>query len=546
MKVKPNSKSSYPNNPGIYKMLDNNGSIIYIGKAKNLQKRLTSYFDKSVKSKKVQIMVQQIHDIELIITNSENDALVLEQKLINKIKPKYNIIFRDDKSYPFIVLSKHDYPKIYITREKRTKNIKDNLFGPYPKKEFAYKNLEFVQKAFKIRTCTDSDFAHRSRPCILHSVGKCSAPCIHKDDSDFKKEYEKNVNEAKNILTGKINISLNNLTKKMESDSQNFNYESAAKIRDTIFHLQELKKNQTIYSLGQENILVFNFIDHHDSIYLGYAKIIDGIAQEFFYQEVKKEFRDFSLNELLTSYIESEIIKNDKMKIITPIKLNNLFYKYKGHNHNKQEKDWLNFVENNLTVIFEEQQEQLLKNNNLSTQLEDVFNFKILNIDFIDISHYQSEATYGAKISWLSKENKLEKNNYRLAKLPDGMINDIENIYQTVDKIYNNENDLPSILIIDGDIPQLNAAYFALKKKNFKKNMILLSSAKGVARQKGKEIIYIHPSSHSFINSEYKKDNVLNLSVDNKLRYLIENLQDTAHNMANYARKRNMSKKRFS
>lgn len=546
MKVKPNSKSSYPTAPGIYKMLDDNGIIIYIGKAKNLQKRLTSYFDKSVKSPKVQIMVQHIHDIELIITNSENDALVLEQKLINKIKPKYNIIFRDDKSYPFIVLSKHDYPKIYITREKRTKNIKDNLFGPYPKKEYAYKNLEFIQKAFKIRTCTDNDFAHRSRPCILHPIGKCSAPCVHKEDNDFKKEYEKSVNEAKNILTGKINISLNNLIKKMESDSKNFNYESAAKTRDTIFHLQELKKNQTIYSLGQENILVFNFIEHDDNIYLGYAKIIDGIAQEFFYQEVKNEFRDFSINELLTSYIDSEIIKNEQMKIITPMKLNNLFYKHKGHNHNKQEKDWLNFVENNLTVILEEKQEELLKNNSLSIQLGNIFSLQVTNIEFIDISHYQSEATYGAKISWLNKENKLDKKNYRLAKLPEGIINDVENIYQTVDKIYNNENDLPSILIIDGDIAQLNAAYFALKKKNFKKNMILLSSAKGVAREKGKEIIYIHPSSYNFINSEYKKENVLNLSMDNKLRYLIENLQDTAHNMANYARKRNMSKKRFS
>ena len=225
MRLEPQSKATYPINPGVYRMLNSQDKIIYIGKAKNLQKRLGSYFDTSTKSTRIKIMVSEIRAIEVTTTETENDALVLEQKLISKIKPKYNIIFRDDKSYPFISLSKHEFPKIYFTREKNTKGIKDNLFGPYPKREYAYKNLEFVQKIFKIRTCSDNEFSHRSRACMLHSIGKCSAPCMNKSSPVFREEYDYSVSQATKILKGQVSSTLQSLNQKMNEYSKNFQYE---------------------------------------------------------------------------------------------------------------------------------------------------------------------------------------------------------------------------------------------------------------------------------------------------------------------------------
>lgn len=547
MNLEPNKKSTYPQQPGVYRMLDENDKIIYIGKAKNLQKRLGSYFDKSAKSSRIKIMVSEIKSIEATVTASENDALILEQKLITKIKPKYNIIFRDDKSYPFIALSKNDYPKIYFTREKSTKNISDNLFGPYPKQEYAFKNMEFIQRVFKLRTCTDNEFSHRSRPCMLHSIGKCSAPCMNKDNKEFAEEYQYNVVQAKKLLKGDVKSTTEALTQKMMEYSNNYQYEAAARMRDMITSLNQLSNNQTIYSINEENLLVFNYISINEKIYLGYTTVIDGIPQEVFYLEVKAEFKDYSIEELLTTYIENEVEKTGLLKIVSPIELPNLFYNYIGKKYTKQQKDWLELVANNLEKIFEENSRKSVNQQNTLQVLSDIFIPQVFSIECIDISHFQGEATYGGKVNWTIKnqEGNLNKNRYRLAKIEDNKIDDVEHMYQTVEKIYHTDTDMPTILIIDGDRPQLEAAYKALKEKNLKKDYILLSSAKGVTRKKGVEVIHIHENCLHLINPLYVKENILMLPSNNSFRLLLQHLQDTAHNFSNSAREKKMSKDRF-
>jgi excinuclease ABC subunit C len=547
MQLKPNQKQTYPTQPGVYKMLNDLEQIIYIGKAKNLQKRLTNYFDKSVKSQRIKIMVSEIKSIEVTVTLSENDALVLEQKLINKIKPKYNIIFRDDKSYPFIALSKHSYPKIYITREKKTKDIKDNLFGPYPKKEYAYKNLEFIQNIFKLRTCTDNEFAHRSRPCILHSIGKCSAPCINQSNPQFQESYQYNVNQAKKILKGEVSSTLKSLNQKMGEYSQSLQFEEAAKTRDIIQSLEELTENQHIYSLNEENILVFNYLKTNTDIYLGYTQIIDGLPQEVFSMKVNEEYQDSSIEELLTTYIETEIKKTGVLQIITPIVLPDLFYDYKGDNHKNQHIDWLQLVKNNLNTISEDDSRKKLDHINITEKFQNLFTPQITSIECIDISHFQGEATYGGKVNWTIKSDKgyLNKNKYRLAKMEDGVIDDVLHIYKTVDKIYHTQLELPSILIIDGDKAQLESAYKALTAKSLNNDCILISSAKGIKRKKGEEIIYIHKNSLHLINTDYIQSDILNIPSSHPFRLLLQNLQDTAHNFSNSARSKKMSKTRF-
>lgn len=547
MKLEPAKKSTYPTNPGVYRMLNDKDIIIYIGKAKNLQKRLASYFDKSAKSTRIKMMVADIKSIEVTITQTENDALILEQKLINKIKPKYNIIFRDDKSYPFISLSNHPYPKIFFTREKNVRHIRDNLFGPYPKGEAAYKNLEFIQKVFKLRTCTDNEFAHRSRPCMLHSIGKCSAPCMNKDSGVFTQEYQYSVSQAKKILNGQINPTLQSLNQKMNEYSKNLQYEEAAQMRDMMTSLKELNNNQTIYSLNEENVLVFNYFQMNQKIYLGHAKVMDGLPQEIFYIEIKNELKDFSIEELLTTYIEHELEKTGLLKIISPIQLPDLFYDHVGKKHTKQQDDWLLLVKTNLEKTFEENSRKNVHQENTLAQIHEIFIPDVFSLECIDISHFQGEATYGGKVRWSIKGNEgnLDKNKYRLAKFDDNKIDDIKHMYETVNTIYHTETDLPSILIIDGDKPQMQAAYKALKEKNLKKDFILLSSAKGVSRKKGVEIIHVHPSCQHLINPLYLEEGILKLPCENHFRLLLQHLQDTAHNFSNSARKKKMSKDRF-
>lgn len=547
MNLEPNKKSTYPQQPGVYRMLDENNKIIYIGKAKNLQKRLGSYFDKSTKSSRIKIMVSDIKSIEVTVTASENDALILEQKLINKVKPKYNIIFRDDKSYPFIALSKSNYPKIYFTREKSTKNISDNLFGPYPKQEYAFKNMEFIQRIFKLRTCTDNELSHRSRPCMLHSIGKCSAPCMNKDNEEFSKEYQYNVTQAKKLLKGDVKSTTESLTEKMMHYSENFQYEAAGRMRDMIVSLNQLSNNQTIYSINEENLLVFNYILINEKIYLGYTTVIDGIPQEVFYLEIKEELKDYSIEELLTTYIENEVEKTGLLKIVSPIELPNLFYSYIGKKYTKQQKDWLLLVVNNLEKIFEENSRKSVQQENTLQVLKEIFIPQVFSVECIDISHFQGEATYGGKINWTIKNNEgsLNKSRYRLAKIEGKKIDDVEHMYQTVEKIYHTDTDMPTILIIDGDRPQLEAAYKALKEKDLKKDYILLSSAKGVSRKKGVEVIHIHESCLHLIHPMYVKENILMLPTNNSFRLLLQHLQDTAHNFSNSAREKKMSKDRF-
>lgn len=553
MRLLPTNKTSYPLNPGVYRMLDKDDKIIYIGKAKNLKNRLSSYFDNSAKSARIKLMISEIAAIEVTVTASENDALVLEQKLISKIKPRYNIIFRDDKSYPFIAMTKHKYPKIYITREKTTKANKENLFGPYPRSEDAYKNVEYIQKIFQLRTCSDNEFGHRSRPCMLHSIGKCLAPCVNKEDPSFTQMYEDNVVQTKKLLKGQIVPTINSLQEKMIAYSEDFQYEKAGKIRDTIKAIQDLSKKQTIYSVKEDNVVVFNYIKE-EKVYLGYSKVLSGTPQEVFHLEVKGEMKDYDIEELLTRYIESFIASNvdneQKVKIITNIKLPELFYEYQHSHLSKQYKDWIQLVEDNLKVTMLEDLRTSSQHTSLTKELSNIFIPKVHSIDCIDISHFNGEATYGGKIRWAIDYSNgsaaLDNEHYRLSRFPGNIIDDIAHMNKTVERIYHGDNDMPTILLIDGDVPQLEAAFKGLQDKNLTKDYILLSSAKGVSRKKGVEVFHIHQNYVHLIHPKYVKENVLILPKDNNVRLLLQRLQDSAHEFSNNARKKKMSKDRFS
>jgi excinuclease ABC subunit C len=549
MKLSPNDKMNYPTNPGVYRMINAKGDIVYIGKAKNLKNRLSQYFDSSPKSPRIQLMVLEIDSIDITSTATENDALILERKLINTIKPKYNILFRDDKSYPYVVLSKHKFPKIFVSRDKKIDLKKSDAFGPYPITYEAYKNVELVQDIFKLRVCGESEFSSRSRPCMLHAIGKCLAPCVNQDDKEFEKEYVQNAEYAKNLLKGNIKHTIDEIEKQMNQAVEKLFFEKAAKLRDYMIALKNLTQNQTIYSFKEDDALVFNYQKNENKLYLGYTMVVEGVPQKLFHYEVPKELQQESIEDLMTHYIESEIKNHGIGKVIVPngLELSNLFYNYQNSHFNNQQKNWLNLIKDNLNLMLSEDSRKSQKAQLASQSFNEIFNFSVQSIDCIDISHFSGEATYGGKIRWKNNDAKsdYEKEYYRLARFDDENIDDIFHMEKTVEKIYHGNEDFPDILIIDGDKPQMQAAKKAIMKKNITKPYILMCSAKGVSRKKGVENFYIDTQNIPLVKSEYLQIDELKLDKTHPMRLLFQKLQDAAHDFSNRARKQRMTKERF-
>jgi excinuclease ABC subunit C len=209
---------------GVYRMYDNQQTVIYVGKAKDLKKRLTSYFRKELASVKTKALVKQIAAIEVTVTHTEGEALILENNYIKKYQPKYNILLRDDKSYPYLLITAHKHPKLGLYRGG--KKVKGEYFGPFPTVGAVWDSLRLMQKIFPIRQCEDSYYRARSRPCLQYQLGRCSAPCV---DKISEQDYLEQVNLAKLFLQGKNSKVIEQLVEKMELASNNLNFESAAK-----------------------------------------------------------------------------------------------------------------------------------------------------------------------------------------------------------------------------------------------------------------------------------------------------------------------------
>ena len=221
-----------PNAPGIYKMYDAEGNLLYVGKAKNLSNRLKQYIDISKLEPHKQVMRTLVTRVDWDITATESDALLLEQKLIKTLKPKYNIMLTDGKMYPMIALTKSEYPRLLKFRGKISQ--RKDVFGPYPSVYALNETIKTIQKVCKLRTCTDTFMHNRTRPCLLYQIGRCSAPCTIPQT-----DYNENVQLARRILTGDSEPIIADLTKQMKKFSDEMDFESAAKCRDKITSLTQ-------------------------------------------------------------------------------------------------------------------------------------------------------------------------------------------------------------------------------------------------------------------------------------------------------------------
>ncbi|WP_018873270.1 excinuclease ABC subunit UvrC [Thioalkalivibrio sp. ALJ16] len=228
--------------PGVYQMLDGAGTVLYVGKARNLKSRVASYFRGSDdRGPRIRSMVRQIADIRVAVTHTEAEALLLEANLIKRHRPRYNVLLRDDKSYPYIFVSSQEYPRLGFHRGAKKKGVR--YFGPYPSAGAVRESLALLQKLFQVRQCEDSVFAHRSRPCLQYQIGRCTAPCV---DYISPEEYARDVESSVQFLQGKSDTVIADLMQRMEAASERLDFEHAARLRDQIARLRQISEQQFV------------------------------------------------------------------------------------------------------------------------------------------------------------------------------------------------------------------------------------------------------------------------------------------------------------
>lgn len=476
--------------PGVYRFFDLKGNLLYVGKAKNLRKRVNAYFEGRGHGPHIHKMVEHIHSLETTLTNTENEALILEQRLIQSEKPKYNIIFRDDKTYAYIKISSHASPQISIYRGKKEKN--DRYFGPYTDSRNARETYEFAQKTFLLRNCQDSVFSNRSRACVLHQIGRCSAPCVgHVRPED----YQKSVEAATRFLKGEDKELISGLTKEMEQASELMHFEQAGRLRDQIHAISAARSAQSIESSGRQDVDIFALAQSVDQACAHMIEIRNGIiAASRSYRVSALQVSPTETLDALASTIYSQMPPPKKIVSHVEISPETLLAIARSNDSVEwvsqpagQDLKWLELCQANAQASLQQKlgKERLIQERQRS--LESLVSLSPLDhIECFDISHFQAEAAVASCVVYRS--GGMSKSEYRIFNISaPNAGDDYASMKEALIRRYQGRNpeDLPQLVLIDGGIGQVNFAQQALGLLDL--NLPLLGVAKGPERKAGEE-----------------------------------------------------------
>ncbi|WP_424402808.1 excinuclease ABC subunit UvrC [Pasteurella sp. PK-2025] len=528
-----------PHLPGVYRMYDDKDQVIYVGKAKDLKKRLSSYFRRQVSSKKTEALVAAIAKIDTTITTSETEALLLEHNYIKRYQPRYNVLLRDDKSYPYILLTHERHPR--ITAYRGSKKVKGEYFGPYPHASAVRETLSLLQKLFPIRQCENAVYNNRSRPCLQYQIGRCSAPCVAGYVSD--EDYAKQVEFARLFLQGKDQQVLTYLIQQMEEASQQLHFEEAARIRDQI---------QAVRAVIEKQLISTDRLDDMDILSIAYQLGIACVQVLFIRQGKVMGNRSYfpkvpantSRDELTTTFVgqfylqahQGRTIPNSIIvdhKLTEKHELEALLTAQAGRKVSIQDQakgeksKYLQLAQMNAKAALMSQLKQtdLIEARYLALQ-------QLLGIDPIhrmecfDISHTMGEQTIASCVVF-DRHGPL-KSDYRrfnITGITAG--DDYAAMEQALLKRYDKpleENKIPDVIFIDGGKGQLNRAlqvFRHLDVKWDKNRPHLIGVAKGVDRKAGLETLILS-----------KQDKALHLPADSLALHLIQHIRDESHHHA--------------
>ena len=556
------------NSPGVYCMQDKDDTILYIGKARHLKKRITSYFSQTQNSK-TRALVAQIAHIFVTVTHTEGEALILENTLIKTHHPRYNILLRDDKSYPYIFLTSHTFPRLGLHRG--AKAVSGRYFGPYPHVGAVHETLKLLQKLFPIRQCQDSFYRNRSRPCLQYQIKRCSAPCVGLID---EAAYQEEVQHAVLFLEGKSQTVITTLVEKMEMAAQTLAFEKAAKYRDQISHLKKIQAHQYVSTQGgdidiiaavcQGKLGCLQVLTVRDGRFIGnraffpkippnlhLSKGTDKIEQAKEGNKKEADKMDQTQIQILLSaflpqyylaesrYIPNEIILNCDINDMTL--LTEVISQRRGrqiHIHSRVRgvrARWVEMALENANESLVQRQPNQYRERLAALSIILLMEKLPQRLECFDISHTQGEATVASCVVFDS--NGARRSDYRrfnIENITPG--DDYAAMRQVVRRRYHRlqkeKAQLPDIIFIDGGIGQVQIAQTVLNELQLAQIRII-GVAKGADRKPGLETLILP-----------ENETPLKLPKDSPALLLIQHIRDEAHRFAITAHRGKLAKKR--
>jgi len=524
--------------PGVYKMLNKSGDVIYVGKAKNLKNRVSNYFIGSNHNSKTQLLQKNIADFSIIITKTETQALLLENELIKQFKPKFNILLKDSKSYPYIYLSNDIHPRLGMYRGKKNKNY--HYFGPYPSSHIARDALALLKKIFKVRQCTNSFYRARSRPCLEYQIGLCSAPCVGKI-SDIK--YEQDVDMVSLFLNGKASKLLNQVSQKMKDASIDLDFEAAAKYRDQLIGLRTIQERHgSQFSSDMDVVSIVNDADTHciEVVFVRGGKQVG--SETFFPKNVKND----SCEEVLSAFLPLYYLGTKTPKeIVLSHKLEDKEILESGLSTKLIQSpriDKKHYLEMATLNVRENLKQHLLLRFTKQKQLEGIkkiFSLKILPkvMECFDISHTMGEATTASCVVFemgLPKVSSYRQFNIKDITPGDDYAAINQAVYRRYSRLLDTKKSMPDIVFIDGGLGQLNQAIMVMNSIGID-SVMLVGVAKGEGRKAGLETL---------ITVEDDKVKKITLLPYDPALLLINHIRDESHRFAIKNHRRKRAKKR--
>ncbi len=531
-----------PESSGVYRMIGEGERLLYIGKAKNLKNRVTNYTIINGLSSRIARMVFQIVKVEFTATATESQALMLEAHLIKHNRPPYNILLRDDKSFPYIAIdNSHDFPRIYKYRGSKKKNI--SYYGPYPTAFAVNQTIKTLQKLFLIRPCENSFFSGRKRPCIEHEIKRCTAPCVGKI---LKEDYAGLIASAKDFLSGRSDEIKHSLQEKMQAASDSFNYEQAAFFRDRITALSTIQSKQPIncqtvkdadmiavFAKGPFVAIQVFFI--RNSYILGNTAYFPKGTEDMSHSEILEIFAaSFYETKPVPEIIITNVALEDKTILENALKeisgnTTEIIIPQKG-----EKKDLITMAENNARLALEKKLAEEENATSILKKIEQLFGVKkeIRRIEVFDNSHiFGKNAIAGMIVAGFDEESKwgFQKKLYRKFNVDSGEKetggDDFYMMKQALTRRYeriksSDTPDYPEIVLIDGGAAQLTAAYEVFKELNILDKFTFIGIAKGPDRNAGNEEFYM-------LGRE-----PFRLEPNSAELYFLQNIRDEAHRFA--------------